>query len=73
MPGTRIPPKSCCRPAQNARAALPEWRKENDILDVWFDSGSSHLAVLHGNEAGGPRMCIWKARTSTAGGSTVRC
>ena len=20
--------------------------KENDILDVWFDSGSSHLAVL---------------------------
>jgi isoleucyl-tRNA synthetase len=27
-----------------------KWRKENDILDVWFDSGSSHLAVLHGNE-----------------------
>jgi isoleucyl-tRNA synthetase len=26
------------------------WRKENDILDVWFDSGSSHLAVLKGNE-----------------------
>jgi isoleucyl-tRNA synthetase len=23
-----------------------KWRKENDILDVWFDSGSSHLAVL---------------------------
>ena len=22
------------------------WRKEDDILDVWFDSGSSHLAVL---------------------------
>jgi isoleucyl-tRNA synthetase len=22
------------------------WRKENDILDVWFDSGSSSLAVL---------------------------
>ncbi len=22
------------------------WRKESDILDVWFDSGSSHLAVL---------------------------
>src|SRR5215470_15697332 len=22
------------------------WRKENDILDVWFDSGSSNLAVL---------------------------
>jgi isoleucyl-tRNA synthetase len=27
-----------------------KWRKENDILDVWFDSGSSHLAVLHGDE-----------------------
>jgi isoleucyl-tRNA synthetase len=23
-----------------------EFRKESDILDVWFDSGSSHLAVL---------------------------
>jgi isoleucyl-tRNA synthetase len=23
-----------------------EFRKENDILDVWFDSGASHLAVL---------------------------
>jgi len=22
-----------------------EWRKEHDILDVWFDSGASHLAV----------------------------
>src|SRR5258706_1827572 len=22
------------------------WRKEKDILDVWFDSGCSHLAVL---------------------------
>jgi isoleucyl-tRNA synthetase len=21
------------------------WKKENDILDVWFDSGASHLAV----------------------------
>ena len=24
------------------------FRRENDILDVWFDSGSSHLAVLTG-------------------------
>ena len=34
-----------------AGAACPRcggrsFRKENDILDVWFDSGSSHLAVL---------------------------
>jgi isoleucyl-tRNA synthetase len=27
-----------------------KWRKENDILDVWYDSGSSNLAVLRGNE-----------------------
>jgi isoleucyl-tRNA synthetase len=27
-----------------------KWRKENDILDVWFDSGSSHLSVLKGDE-----------------------
>ncbi|MGA2421097.1 MAG: class I tRNA ligase family protein, partial [Candidatus Acidiferrum sp.] len=27
-----------------------KWRKENDILDVWFDSGSSNLAVLNGAE-----------------------
>jgi len=23
-----------------------KWRKEGDVLDVWFDSGSTHLAVL---------------------------
>jgi isoleucyl-tRNA synthetase len=27
------------------RCGGKEWRKENDILDVWFDSGASHLAV----------------------------
>ncbi len=26
------------------------WRKENDILDVWFDAGSSNLAVLKKGE-----------------------
>ncbi len=30
-----------------AKCGGEEFRKENDILDVWFDSGSSHLAVLH--------------------------
>lgn len=29
-----------------AKCGGTEFRKENDILDVWFDSGSSHLAVL---------------------------
>ena len=27
-------------------AALPEWTKDTDIMDVWFDSGSTHAAVL---------------------------
>jgi isoleucyl-tRNA synthetase len=27
-----------------------KWRKEHDILDVWFDAGSSSFAVLHGDE-----------------------
>jgi isoleucyl-tRNA synthetase len=35
-----LPPATAC-PCGGAK-----WRKENDILDVWFDSGSTHLAVL---------------------------
>src|SRR6202023_2008379 len=31
---------------QCSRCGHTEFRKETDILDVWFDSGSSHLAVL---------------------------
>jgi isoleucyl-tRNA synthetase len=27
------------------RCSGTAWKKENDILDVWFDSGASHLAV----------------------------
>jgi isoleucyl-tRNA synthetase len=30
-----------------AKCGGSEFSKENDILDVWFDSGSSHLAVLN--------------------------
>jgi isoleucyl-tRNA synthetase len=29
-----------------AKCGCTEFEKEKDILDVWFDSGSSHLAVL---------------------------
>ena len=32
------------------------WRKEDDILDVWFDSGSSHLAVLDRLDAAGQEL-----------------
>jgi isoleucyl-tRNA synthetase len=37
-------------PGTKCHCGGSKWRKENDILDVWFDSGSSHLAVLKGNE-----------------------
>jgi isoleucyl-tRNA synthetase len=33
-----------------------EWRREADILDVWFDSGSSHLAVLDRLDADGQKL-----------------
>ena len=36
-----LPPGTKC-----SCGASSKWRKENDILDVWFDSGSSNLAVL---------------------------
>jgi isoleucyl-tRNA synthetase len=39
-----LPPGTTCE------CGATKWRKENDILDVWFDSGSSNLAVLHGKE-----------------------
>jgi isoleucyl-tRNA synthetase len=32
------------------------WRKETDILDVWFDSGSSHLGVLDRLDADGQQL-----------------
>jgi isoleucyl-tRNA synthetase len=37
-------------PGTKCHCGGTKWRKENDILDVWFDSGSSHLAVLKGKE-----------------------
>ena len=46
-PGTTGRPRRCCRRASPARSARgTAFRKETDILDVWFDSGSSHAAVL---------------------------
>ena len=36
-----LPPGAVC-----AKCGGAEFSKESDILDVWFDSGSSHLAVL---------------------------
>lgn len=36
-----LPPDFCCPHCQH-----DTFRKETDIMDVWFDSGSSHAAVL---------------------------
>ena len=60
------------RIVQNAAGA--SFRKEGDILDVWFESGSSHRAVLGRGlrPRAIPRSCTWKARTSTAAGSSRR-
>jgi isoleucyl-tRNA synthetase len=33
-------------PGYKCSCGAANWRKESDILDVWFDSGSTHLAVL---------------------------
>src|SRR5208282_3889900 len=33
-------------PGTRCSCGAAKWRKENDILDVWFESGSTHLSVL---------------------------
>ncbi len=49
------------------RCGGQSFRKESDILDVWFDSGSSHLAVLT-PESGLP----WPANLYLEGGDQYR-
>ncbi len=41
-------------PGVRCKCGGARWRKETDILDVWFDSGSSHLAVLGTPEVSWP-------------------
>ncbi len=43
-------PEELLPPGTQCSCGAVKWRQENDILDVWFDSGSSHLAVLKGAE-----------------------
>ncbi|MGA3096149.1 MAG: isoleucine--tRNA ligase [Bryobacteraceae bacterium] len=57
-----LPPGMTCPQCGGA-----EFSKENDILDVWFDSGSSHLAVL--NERFG---LSWPADVYMEGGDQYR-
>ena len=44
-----------------------EWTKETDILDVWFDSGSSSIAVLENR-----RELRWPADVYIEGGDQFR-
>jgi isoleucyl-tRNA synthetase len=44
------PSEELLPPGTKCSCGHSRWRKENDILDVWFDSGSSHLVVLKGPE-----------------------
>ena len=63
-----------------------DWQPATDILDVWFDSGSTHAFTLEDPEAfpglagikrqrdgGATASCTWKAPTSIAAGSSPRC
>ncbi|MDE3109114.1 MAG: isoleucine--tRNA ligase [Acidobacteriota bacterium] len=40
------PAEELLPPGTKCACGAAKWRKESDILDVWFDSGSTHLAVL---------------------------
>ena len=47
MPGSPSRSRSCSHPARPVpQCGGTTFRKEGDILDVWFESGSSHRAVL---------------------------
>jgi isoleucyl-tRNA synthetase len=53
-----------------------DYERVTDILDVWFDSGSTHAFVLDraaGPSCAGRPISISKARTSIAAGSSPRC
>ena len=77
-PGSRL-----TRRGDPRRRATPQhYAKSNDILDVWFDSGSTFFHVLRGTHPGttarrrrqAPRpTSTSKATTSTAAGSIRRC
>ncbi len=52
-----------------------QYEKLTDVMDVWADSGLSFecVAALRAGFSRAGRICIWKARTSIAAGSTARC
>ncbi len=61
-PADLLPEGYRCR-----RCGKTEWTKETDILDVWFDSGSSSVAVLESREE-----LHWPADVYIEGGDQFR-
>ncbi|MFN2491817.1 MAG: isoleucine--tRNA ligase, partial [Pyrinomonadaceae bacterium] len=49
------------------KCGAAEWTKETDILDVWFDSGASSIAVLEQREE-----LVWPADVYLEGGDQFR-
>ena len=74
-PAQLLPSGTTCAHCGNADPA--EFRKEMDILDVWFESGSSWHAVLEAEDpspaSASPPTSTPRAETSTAAGSTRPC
>jgi isoleucyl-tRNA synthetase len=72
MPGSR---KARASASSAILASDPKWIQVTDILDVWFDSGCTHVFTLEDRPktSNGRPMSISKAPTSTAAGSIPRC
>ncbi|HSK63770.1 MAG TPA: class I tRNA ligase family protein, partial [Pyrinomonadaceae bacterium] len=59
-----LPPGYTCK-----GCGANEWTKETDILDVWFDSGSSSIAVLENPRR---KELTWPANVYLEGGDQFR-
>ena len=76
MPGTRQKPTRFFPRTRSVRiAAAASFSKETDIFDVWFESGSSYLAVIGARAEPVPGLPIFtsKAATSIADGFSLPC
>lgn len=63
---TRTPAELIGEEAACGQCSSKNLRKETDILDVWFDSGASHLAVLE------PNGLAWPSDMYLEGGDQYR-
>ncbi|RPJ55902.1 MAG: isoleucine--tRNA ligase [Acidobacteria bacterium] len=63
----RRPASELMPPGTTCKCGGTEFEKEFDILDVWFDSGSSHYVVLNGED-----KLSWPADIYLEGGDQYR-